>query len=93
MKKILLIAVGLMLSVVAGCAALDSATEKAKVIAAHVQTLKTKGCDALPEAAQMDRQQQDLIIKTRIWSPLVLISIQRLQVAQKLGRATSHLCI
>jgi len=52
MKKILLIAVGLMLSVVAGCAAIDSAAEKAETIAAHIQTLKTKGCDALPEAAQ-----------------------------------------
>jgi len=52
MEKILLIAVGLMLSVVSGCATLDSTTEKTKAIAAHVHTLKTKGCDALPEAAQ-----------------------------------------
>ncbi len=52
MKKTYLITVGLMLSVVAGCAAVESAADKAKAIAAHVQTLKTKGCDALPEAAQ-----------------------------------------
>ena len=41
-----------MLSIVAGCAAVGSATDKAKDISVHVQTLKTKGCDALPEAAQ-----------------------------------------
>ena len=52
MKKILLIAAGLMLTIVAGCAAVGSATDKAKDISAHVHTLKTKGCDALPEAAQ-----------------------------------------
>ena len=52
MKKLYLITVGLMLSVVAGCAAVESAADKAKAIAVHVQTLKTKGCDALPEAAQ-----------------------------------------
>ena len=34
------------------CAAVESAADKAKTIAAHVKTLKTKGCDALPEAAQ-----------------------------------------
>ena len=52
MNKLYLITVGLMLSVIAGCAAVDSAAEKAKAIAVHMQTLKTKGCDALPEAAQ-----------------------------------------
>ncbi len=63
MKKILLIAVGLMLSAVIGCAAVDDAADKAKTIAAHIHTLKTEGCQAVPESA---RKILVVLIKSRI---------------------------
>jgi len=63
MKKIHLIAVGLMLSIVAGCSAVENAADKTKVIAAHVHTLKTKGCKAVPVEA---RKLLVVLIKSRI---------------------------
>ncbi|MEM5529563.1 hypothetical protein WN093_12120 [Gammaproteobacteria bacterium AS21] len=49
MKKIRLVAVGLLLSaVLVGCNSVD----KAKEVIEHVQTLKDKGCDALSEPAK-----------------------------------------
>jgi len=63
MKKIHLIAVGLMLSIVAGCSAVENATETTKTIAAHIHTLKTKGCEAVPIEA---RKLLVVLIKSRI---------------------------
>jgi len=51
MKKILFIAVGIVLSAIAGCAAIGDAADKARTIAEHVHTLKTVGCTAVPEPA------------------------------------------
>jgi hypothetical protein len=48
MKKTFLIAVGLMLSIVSGCAVVD----KAKDVTEYVETLKEKGCDALSESSK-----------------------------------------
>ena len=63
MKKILLIAVGLTLSVLAGCAAVNDGADKAKTITAHLNTLNTKGCEAVPESARMILV---VLIKSRI---------------------------
>jgi hypothetical protein len=52
MKKIHLIAVGVMLSVLAGCSAIEKVSDKAKSIADHIHTLKTKGCETLSESAK-----------------------------------------
>jgi len=51
MKKMLFIAAGLMLSAIVGCAATSDATSKATSIVEHVNTLRTKGCEAVPKPA------------------------------------------
>jgi hypothetical protein len=63
MNKMLLIAVGLMLSVIAGCTALKEDAGKALSFAESIQTLKTDGCDALPETS---KRLLVLLIKSRI---------------------------
>lgn len=67
MKKMLLIAVGLMLSVVIGCVAIQptaqNQTDPGTTIFEKLHVLKTQGCSALPE---LERELLVLLIKSRV---------------------------
>ena len=63
MKNIPLVAVGVLLSIVIGCAGVKEDAGKALNFAQALQTLKTGGCDALPDSS---KRLLVLLIKTRI---------------------------
>lgn len=67
MKKILLIAVGLMLSVVIGCVAVQpksqNQTGSGTTIFEKLQLIKAEGCDAIPE---LERKLLLLLVQSRI---------------------------
>jgi hypothetical protein len=67
MKKILLIAAGLMLSVIVGCNAIQLTPQNQAAPGTSVfeklYVLKTKGCSALPD---LERELLVLLIKSRV---------------------------
>jgi len=67
MKNMLLIAVGLMLSVLVGCVSAPAKDGEAKPvstsIAQKIQAVKANGCDSLPE---LERRLFVLFIKTQV---------------------------
>ena len=63
MKKIHLVAVGILLSVMLGCAAVKEAATTAITFTEVIHTLKTKGCDALSEPVKASLVR---LIKTRL---------------------------